>query len=163
MQFPAALPGPRGYQGPLRASGNGAFGTSPEESLPTANRHHCREGFYAAPLTFSFPRFQLVAPNYLPSDRPAGIGDQSLACLSTSPPERFFLQNGPLKMQPLATALQPSDRPQEVAGFPVTLCLAWGVRVVKPGSPRRREYTIVSSLLLWASSPCRFLQQLRPG
>ena len=82
-------------QGPPKSSGNGAFGTFPEESLPTANRYHCREGFYAAQLTFSFPQFQLVAPNYLPLDRPAGVGDQSLACLSTSPPGKVLPSEWP--------------------------------------------------------------------
>ena len=57
MQCPAALPGPRGYQGPLKASGNGAFGTSPEESLPAANNTTVGKAFMLRRLLFRFRSF----------------------------------------------------------------------------------------------------------
>ncbi|XP_024602458.1 insulin-like growth factor-binding protein 7 [Neophocaena asiaeorientalis asiaeorientalis] len=55
--------------------------------------------------------------------------DHSLACLGTSPPEWFFIQNGSLRMQPHATQLQLRDRSQELAHFPTTLGLARGLLV----------------------------------
>lgn len=55
--------------------------------------------------------------------------DHSLACLGTSPPEWFFIQNGSLRMQPHATQLQLRDRSRELAHFPTTLGLARGLLV----------------------------------
>lgn len=66
--------------------------------------------------------------------------DHSLACLGTSPPEWFFIQNGSLRMQPHATQLQLRDRSQELAHFPTTLGLARGLLVTNRESLQVRKH-----------------------
>lgn len=148
MQFPPAhSPIPYVIRAPLNASSNGSFETSLRRGCHRLIDITVRKVFMLRSLHFLFHSFILVAPNYLPLDRPA----YRITAWPAPAPlcHRFFTQNGLLKMQPHATWLQLSDRSQELARSSATLCLASGLLVAKPGA---HHHLLPLSLPAWAST-----------
>lgn len=110
--------------------------------MPSANRHHCQEGFYAARLTFSFPQFQLIAPNYLPLDPPS-IQDQQLGLPQHLSARGSSFRMAHLKCSPTQLVSNSMTGPWSClpSCYP---CLAWGLLLAKPGSPSRWEHATIS-------------------